>query len=102
MLAVEGIADIDAVTYAEINRDVGKQLETGERARRLVLRDRQQLQRRRGRFEADEGGFQRVRSWKQLQRRRGDDPERALGTDEEIAQVVTRVVLLQLRQCIQN
>ena len=79
-----------------------KQLETGQRARGLVLRDRQQLQRRCRRLEADEGGLDRARLRKQFQRRRRDDAERALGADEEIAQIVAGIVLLQLRQPVQD
>ena len=98
MPARQRIADVDAVTHAEIDGDVGQQLETGEGAGGLVLRDRQQLQRVGGRSEADIGGFHRARLRKQLQRRRGDDAERAFGADEQVAQVVAGVVLLQLRQ----
>ena len=39
------IADVDAVTDREIDRDLGEQLEAGQAAGSLVLRNRQQLQR---------------------------------------------------------
>ena len=55
-----------------------------------------------GDFEADKGGLDRPRFWKQFQRGRGDDAERALGADEKVAQVVTGVVLFQLRQQVQD
>ena len=42
-----------------------------------------------------------ARLWK-LQGRRGDNAERALGADEQVAQVVAGVVLLQLRQAVEN
>ena len=42
-------------------RDVGQQLETGQGARGFALRDREQFQRRGGRFEADIGGLDRAR-----------------------------------------
>ena len=71
-------------------------------ARGLVLRDRQQLQRVVRRFQADEGGLHRARLRKQFQRRRGDDAERAFGADEQVAQIVAGIVLLQLRQPVQN
>ena len=96
------IADVDAVAHAELDGDVGKQLETGEAAGGLVARDRQQLQRIVRRFQADERGLHRARFWKQFQRRRGDDAERAFGADEQVAQVVAGVVLLQLRQAVEN
>ena len=97
-LLVKRIADVDAVTNAEIDRDVGQQFEAGQAAGRLVLRDRQQLERLRGRFQADIGGLDRARLRKQFQRRCGDDAERALGADEEVAQIVAGIVLFQLRQ----
>ena len=50
------------------------------------------------RLQADEGGLHRARLRKQLQHRRGDDAERALGADEQVAQIVAGIVLLQLRQ----
>ncbi len=46
--------------------------------------------------EADEGGRARARPREQLQRRSGDDPERALGADEQVLEVVAGVVLAQL------
>ena len=45
--------------------------------------------------QADESGRPRARVRKQFQRRRGDDPERALGADEEVLQVVAGIVLAQ-------
>ena len=56
----------------------------------------------RRRFQADKGGLDRARLRKQLQRRRGDDAERAFGADEEVAQVVAGVVLFQLRQAVED
>ena len=96
------IADVDAVTQAEIDRDIGQQFEAGEAAGRLVLRDREQLERLRRRLQADIAGFHRARLRKQFQRRRGDDAERPFGADEEIAQVVAGVVFFQLRQPVQH
>ena len=102
MLALEGIADVDAMTNAEIHRDTGQQFKTGQRARSLVLGYREQLQRCRGRFHADKRCFHSVRLRKQFQGRRGDDTERTLGADEEVAEIVTGVVFLELRERIQN
>src|SRR5437879_3507051 len=48
------------------------------------------------------GGLHRMRLRKQFERRRGDDAERAFGADEEVAQIVAGVVLLQLREPIQD
>ena len=52
--------------------------------------------------EADEGGRARARVREQFQRRGGDDPERALGADEEVLQVVAGVVLAQLRERVDD
>ena len=102
MPAGQGIADVDAVTHRKIHRDVGEQFEAGEAAGGLVLRNRQQLERVGRRLQADIGGFHRVRFWEQPQRRRGDDAERAFGADEQVAQIVAGIVLLQLRQRVQH
>ena len=52
--------------------------------------------------EADEGGRARARPGEQLQRRGGDDPERALGADEQVLQVVAGVVLAQLGERVDD
>ena len=47
---------------------------------------------------ADEGGLDRARAREQLEHRRRDDAERAFGADEQVAQVVAGIVLLELAQ----
>ena len=72
------------------------QLEAGDRAADARLRQVEQLHRGGRRGHADEGGLHRARARKQLEHRGGDDAERAFGADEDVAQVVAGVVLLQL------
>ena len=75
----------------------GDQLEAGERRRRpRRARSPAVSSASSGDLQPDEGRLDRARLWKQFQRRRGDDAERALGADEQVAQIVAGVVLLQL------
>ncbi len=78
MLALKRIADVDAVADRELERDVGEQFEAGTGRRPPRSREiDSSLERIRRRCQADEGGLDRARLRKQLQRRGGDDAERA-------------------------
>ena len=48
----------------------------------------------------EEGRLDRARRREQLQARRRDHPERALGADEQVAQVVAGVVLAQALEAV--
>src|SRR5665213_2693548 len=49
-------------------------------------------------LQADEGGLDLLGPWEQLERRGGDDAERTFAADEEVLQIVARVVLAQAAQ----
>ena len=102
VLAGKGIADADAVTDGEVHCDRGDQLEGGQLAGGLAARDLQQLERRLRRLQPDKGGLDAARLGKQFQRRGGDDAERAFGADKQVAQIVAGIVLLQLRQAVED
>ena len=86
----------------ELDHVADDQLEARHRAADARLRQIEQLQRGGRRGHADERGFHRARAREQLQHRGGDDAERAFGADENLAQVVAGVVLLQLREKIHD
>jgi hypothetical protein len=82
----------------EVERDARHQLEAGDGLTQRGAREPEKRQGLRRIGQADEGGGARARIGKQLQCRRRDDSERALGADEEVLQVVASVVLAQFRQ----
>ena len=92
----ERIARARIVGEHEFHADARHQLEAGDLLAEALARHFQQRQRVLRIGEADEGGRARARPGEQLQRRGGDDPQRALGADEQVLEIVAGVVLAQL------
>ena len=89
-IAAAGVAE------REIDGDARHQLERRQRAIGRLLDEGEEVEgvlRRRHRHER---GLDRARTRKEFEHRRRDDAERALGADEQVAQVVAGVVLLEL------
>ena len=84
-------------------RDARDQFEAGDAgAEALRARLRNSASACAGLGEADEGGRTRARAGEQLQRRGGDDAERAFGADEQVLEIVAGIVLAQLRQRVDD
>ena len=98
MLARERIAIAVSVLQGKVDDAARHQFEAGDRAADARLRQVQQFHGGGGRGQADEGGLDRARPRKQFQHGGGDDAERSFGADENMAQVVAGIVLLQLAQ----
>ena len=64
--------------------------------------EREQRQCRFWRRHADKSGLDRARPRHQPQHRRGDDAQRSFGADEQVLQIVTGIVLLQLVEVVKD
>ena len=83
----------------DVDADPRDQLEGGEARRGLRLaRRRGARSAAAGSCEPDEGDARAARLRKQPQHRRGDDAERSLGADEEVAEIVAGIVLAELAE----
>jgi len=103
MLARQRIADVDAVTHAEIDRDVGKQLKTGEAPAASFCEIDNSFSACAGDWRPMKAVFHpRAASENSFRVRRCNMPSVPSAPDEEVAQIVAGIVLLQLRQPVQN
>ena len=84
----------------EFERAAADQFETGRSPAGRLLREREEIERRGERGKPDESGFDRLRRGKQFQHGRGDHAERAFGADEQVLEVVSGIVLLQLVEAV--
>ena len=96
----KGIARALDVLEHDLDHEARDELEGRQRRARARLRLGKQRQRILDRGQRDHGRRHLGRARQQAQHRRRDDAERALRADEEIAQVVARVVLLERAQTI--
>ena len=79
----------------EVDADPRKELEGGQRAAGNAAGDAEEGECRGRTGEADESCRRAARLRKEFQHRTGDHAERALGADEEVAEVVAGVVLAE-------
>ncbi len=90
------VANAVAVAQREIDGEAADQFETRGRAIAALLDEVEEIDCGLRRWHADERRLDGLRRRKQLEHRRRDDAERAFGADEQVAQVVAGVVLLEL------
>ena len=102
MRLAERVARARDMAAREFERDARHELEGRHRVAERFAQAAEELERSGRRGEANECGRNRGGSRKQAQRRRRHDAERALGADEELLEVVARVVLAQRRELVQH
>ncbi len=102
MRRVERVARAGHVADDELEGDARQELEGRDRVALRLAQHAEQRQRGGRRLERDEGGRHGRGARKQPQRRGRHDAERALGADEQLLQVVARVVLAQGRQLVEH
>ncbi len=82
----------------QIERELGDELETFDRAARAAFHRAQQLERDGGRFDAEPAGRAVGSRRHQPQRRGGNDAQRPLRPDQQMIEVVAAIVLLERRE----
>ncbi len=90
------------VAHREFDRDARQVFERRDAVARGFAQAREQIDRGLHAGHRDERGLDRAWLREQLQACGGDDPERAFRADEEVAQVIPRVVLAQARQAVDD
>ena len=98
----KGVAREIVVLKHELDADAGQQFEGLQGAAHARLAKIQQLQRSAGIGETDKRRDAGARTREQLQRRRGDHPERSLRADHQPREIIAGVVLAQLGETGQN
>ena len=102
MRLAERVARTRNMSAGEFERDARHELEGRHRVAERFAQAAEKRERCGRCAEADECGRNRGGSRKQAQRRRRHDAERALGADEELLEVIARVVLAQCRELVQH
>src|SRR5215213_5718717 len=88
------------VLNGEFERDARNELEARHRTAGTLLDKIEQSERCMRGGDADECSLERAWAREQPQHRRRDDAERAFRSDEDVAQVVAGIVLLELAQIV--
>ena len=101
-LFASGSRQVGRVLHREFECDARNELEARDAAAGALVGEIEQRERCVRGGQADEGGLDRARAREQAQHRSGDDAERAFSADEDVAQVVAGVVLLELAQIVEH